>query len=134
MSSIALQGFAWIEVSSKQAKIKDWLGEAVVPIQYAENTGSEGIEAVGILTKGEAIVIRSPLLAGSDPFNRSSIEEGLLGSQRSEGPEDTSPSAFAVVLDSIEQAIETAAEAVETMAGGVVNPHELENGSNDQEL
>ena len=110
-----------------QARLESWLGQAAVPIQFAQNAALDGIVAVGILTEGEAIVIKSPLIAGSHSPPANNIVKGLAVPQSDEEPcpEGQSPSTFAMVLDSIEQAIETAAEAVETMAGAVLSPRDM---------
>ena len=110
----------------------------MVPVQYAGGPGPAGVEAIGIMTEGEAIVIRSPL----ETQNRESsagvhVEEAPSPAARQTARQRTPlageerVSTFAAVLDSIEQAIETAAVAVETMAGGVTSPRDLnpESGS-----
>lgn len=103
----------------------------MVPLQYASGPGSDGVEAIGILTEGEAIIIRSPLetksvLSPAEEMGGEALPSPAAKFQSPHKAEEN-PSTFAVVLDSIEQAIETAAVAVETMAGGVSSPHELDS-------
>lgn len=119
-----LQGFAWVEVAGKKDRLQGWLQGSMVPLQFASGPGPDCIDAIGILTEGDAIVIRSPLGSGL---------AGVSGEQSLPSPvarfqspyKEQELSTFAVVLDSIEQAIETAAVAVETMAGGVSSPEDL---------
>ncbi len=100
-------------------------------MQFVEGSEANTIEAVGILTAGEAILLKasknfaSVSLAARNEDSRAESTETSRENQHS-GQDDKS--AFAAVLDTLEQAIETAAVAVETMAGGVSSPQDLSEG------
>ena len=115
--------------------MEEWIGEDMVPLQYTEGPEANSIEAVGILTEGEAIVLKELAVmdvsvAEQDTYKEDTAEASVRTLPR--GSEDKST--FAAVLDSIEQAIETAAVAVETMAGGVTSPQNLSDGLGGPEV
>ena len=101
----------------------------MVPLQFTEGSEANSIEAAGILTEGEAIVLKaSDIPHISDAGQDASKEDTADASMRTPLKGEEDKSTFAAVLDSIEQAIETAAVAVETMAGGVTSPQNLSDG------
>lgn len=120
-----MQGFAWVEVKGKRERLEEWLGESLVPLQYVEGEGPDGVEAVGIMTDTEVIVLRDAMDVEGPGVSAVEEEAVVPNTSKSSQNGEEKVSTFAAVLDSIEQAIESAAVAVETMAGGVTTPREL---------
>ena len=123
-----VQGFAWLEINADQKRMEDWMGEALVPLQFVEGLDPKSIQAAGVLTESEAIVLKAEMEIGSPVKQEVEKGETVEASARSPAQREEDKSTFAAVLDSIEQAIETAAVAVETMAGGVTSPRDLSQG------
>ena len=124
-----MQGFAWLEIDADQKKMEEWIGEAIVPLQHTEGSERSSLEAVGILTEEEAIILRALEIADVSVAKQDACSGDTADTNVRtplKGEEDKST--FAAVLDSIEQAIETAAVAVETMAGGVTSTRNLSEG------
>ncbi len=54
------QGIAWVEVGGDEARLRDWLGDADVPIRVADDGGDRRVRAVAIAVRdGDEIVLRS---------------------------------------------------------------------------
>lgn len=113
-----------IEIAGERKQVEDWLGDKALPLQFTEGGG--GIQAVAITTEGEQLILRAPLDFSALPTGQSTQQSAekeapetarnadMEGEVQEVGP---TPSMFNAVLESVENAVESAAVAVEGVAG-----------------
>jgi len=124
-----------LELACDKERLNVWLGDRPVPLQYVD--GDNELAAVGIVVEeGDPIILRAPLDFSSPGSPQAKVLEDHAGDAggATEGVEDVEqPSALSKVLDGIESAIESAAGAMEALAGGVTSPHDLGMKDGDHE-
>ena len=123
-------------MSGDKQRMTGWLEDPTLPVQFVE--GSPGIQAVGIMTEGELLVLREPIHFTALPqkqFAESGLQDAAdsslqdLGSPTQEGRgrslDDASPSMLESMLDRVETAFESAAQVVENVAGDMISPRSV---------
>lgn len=121
-------------MAGNKQQMTGWLKDPTLPLQFVE--GSPGIQAVGIITEGEPLILREPLDFAALPqreFAQPGLQDnGTLAALRlpaspvrevgGRPPPEANPSMLESVLDRVETAIESAAEVVEHVAGDIISP------------
>lgn len=91
-----------------------------MPLQWVEGA-PPGVHALGIITEGEPIILRSPLDFEQAP-HRPLLQAHPNGTNEEAHAASNQPNVLESMLESVEHAVESAAEVVESVAGQLMPP------------
>lgn len=117
---ISPTGFAWLELVGDKQQVEKWTGDSTIPLEWAAEEERRGVQAVAVITAEEPVILRAPLDLDTVPERPMAVAEPAeQGVQPSDKQKATM---FECVLGSVEHAVESAAEVVESVAGQLLSP------------